>query len=267
MPSPFPGMDPYLEHPGLFPGVHQGMIAVARATLNALLPQRYVADIGERVYIVQPEHSIYPDVVSIEHPSARPQREQIGTAAATMVGDPPWVVTYHPVEMREVFIEILPVGDESRVITVIEGLSPSNKAASSAGRELYLTKQQELFESPTHLIEIELLRRGEHTVVVPRERLVSRGNWDYLVCLHRGKQGNRCEVGPFTVRQSLPRIHVPLADGDPDVVLDLHAVFNRCYDEGAYARRLDYRREPTPPLQGEDGMWVDEVLCDRRLRS
>ena len=182
MPSPFPGMEPYLEHPGLFPGVHQGMIAVARATLNALLPQRYVADIGERVYIVQPEHSIYPDVVSIEHPSARPQREQIGTAAATMIGDPPWVVTYHPVEMREVFIEILPVGDESRVITVIEVLSTSNKAAGSAGRELYLTKQQELFESPTHLIEIELLRRGEHTVVVPRERLVSRGDWDYLVC-------------------------------------------------------------------------------------
>jgi hypothetical protein len=177
------------------------------------------------------------------------------------------VVTYHPVEMREVFIEILPVGDESRVITVIEVLSPSNKGAGRAGRALYLTKQQELFESQTHLIEIDLLRRGEHTVVVPRERLVSRGNWDYFVCLHRGKQGNRCEVWPVTVRQSLPRIHVPLADGDPDVVLDLQAVFNRCYDEGAYARCLDYRREPTPPLQGEDGMWVDEVLCDRRLRS
>ena len=267
MPSPFPGMDPYLEHPGLFPGVHQGMIAVARATLNALLPPRYVADIGERVYIVQPERSIYPDVVIIEHPSARPQREQIGTASAMIVGDPPWVVTYYPVEMREVFIEILPVGDESRVITVIEVLSPSNKAAGSAGRELYLTKQQELFESQTHRIEIDLLRRGEHTVVVPRERLVSRGNWDYRVCLHRGEQGNRCEVWPVTVRQSLPRIYVPLADGDPDVVLDLQAVFNRCYDEGAYARRLDYRCEPTPPLQGEDVMWVDEVLRDRRLRS
>jgi hypothetical protein len=58
-----------------------------------------------------------------------------------------------------------------------------------------------------------------------------------------------------------------LADGDPDVVLDLQAVFNRCYDEGAYARRLDYRREPMPPLQGEDVMWGDEVLRDRRLRS
>ena len=73
MPSPFPGMDPYLKHPGLFPGIHQGMIAVARATLNVLLPQHHVADIGERVYIVQPERSIYPDVVIIEHPSAQPQ--------------------------------------------------------------------------------------------------------------------------------------------------------------------------------------------------
>jgi hypothetical protein len=185
---------------------------------------------------------------------------------ATMVSDPPWVVTYHPVEMREVFIEILPVADESRVITVIEVLSPSNKAAGSAGRQLYLTKQQELFESQTHLIEIDLLRRGEHTVVVPRERLVSRGNWDYLVCLHRGRQGNRCEVWPIPLRQRLPRILVPLADGDPDVVLDLQAVFNRCYDEGAYTRRLDYRNEPTPPLQAEDAVWADQVLRDRRLR-
>jgi hypothetical protein len=41
MPSPFPGMDPYLEHPGLFSGVHQGLIAVARATLNTLLRIHY----------------------------------------------------------------------------------------------------------------------------------------------------------------------------------------------------------------------------------
>lgn len=171
---------------------------------------------------------------------------------AVMVSDPPWVVTYHPVEMREVFIEILPVADESRVITVIEVLSPSNKAVGSPGRQLYLTKQQELFESQAHLIEIDLLRRGEHTVVAPREQLLGRGNWDYLVCLHRGGQGNRCEVWPVTLRQPLPRIHVPLADGDPAVVLDLQAVFNRCYDQGAYARRLDYRSEATPPLQGEE---------------
>jgi Protein of unknown function (DUF4058) len=266
MPSPFPGMDPYLEHPALWPGVHQRFITYVGDALNTVLPTHYVADIGERLYIVQPERSIYPDVVILEHPSAQPPKEQSGVATAAMVSDPPWVITYHPVEMREVFIEILSVADESRVITVIEVLSPSNKTAGSAGRQLYLTKQQGLFDSQTHLIEIDLLRRGEHTVVAPRERLLRRGNWDYLVCLHRGAQGNRCEVWPIMLRQSLPRIRVPLADGDPDVVLDLQAIFKRCYDEGAYARRLDYRREPTPLLEGDDAVWADQVLRTGGLR-
>ena len=48
MPSPFPGMDPYLEHPARWTGVHDGLIGAARAQLNAVLPAGYVADIGER---------------------------------------------------------------------------------------------------------------------------------------------------------------------------------------------------------------------------
>jgi hypothetical protein len=267
MPSPFPGMDPYLEHPALFPGVHQRLITYVGDALNAVLPGHYVADIGERLYIVQPERSIYPDVVIVEYPLAKQPVEQSSAAtSAAMVSDPPWVVTYHPVEMREVFIEILSVRDESRVITVFEVLSPSNKAAGSAGRQLYLTKQQELFESPTHLIEVDLLRHGEHTVVAPRERLLRRGHWNYLVCLHRGGQGNRCEVWPITLRQQLPRIRVPLADGDPDIVLDLQTVFNRCYDEGAYTRRLDYRQEPAPPLEGDDAVWAEQLLRTKGVR-
>ena len=68
MPSPFPGMDPYLEHPALFPGVHQRLITYVGDALNAVLPGRYVADIGERLYIIQQERSIDPDVVIFEHP-------------------------------------------------------------------------------------------------------------------------------------------------------------------------------------------------------
>jgi hypothetical protein len=268
MPSPFPGMDPYLEHPALWPGVHQRLITYIGDVLNATLPPRYIADIGERLYIVQPERNIYPDVVILEHPSPQPPREQrAGETALLAVSDPPWVVTYEAVEMREVFIEILSVGDDSRVITVIEVLSPSNKAAGSAGRQLYLTKQQELFESQTHLIEIDLLRRGEHTVLAPRERLLLKGYWDYLVCLHRGGQGQRCEVWPIMLRQPLPRIRVPLADGDPDVVLDLQEVFNRCYDRGGYARRMNYHREPPTPLQGDDAAWAEALLRGQELRG
>ncbi|MCS7252730.1 MAG: DUF4058 family protein [Armatimonadota bacterium] len=268
MPSPFPGMDPYLENPVLWPGVHQGLISSIRAALNAILPPHYVADIGERVYIVQPERSIYPDLVVFEHPSPQIQVEQARstkTAVAT-VYDPPFVLTYEPVEIREVFVEILPVGEESKVVTIIEVLSYTNKTEGHEGRKLYLTKQQEILKSQTHLIEIDLLRTGEHTVAVSKKELLKRCRWDYLVSLHRGGQGNRFEVWAITVRQRLPRILVPLADGDPDVVLDLQAVFDRCYDEGAYVRRIDYRREPAVALQGEDAEWADKLLREKGLR-
>ncbi|MBI1987665.1 MAG: DUF4058 family protein [Nitrospinae bacterium] len=268
MPSPFPGMNPYLEHPVLWPGVHQGLITYATETLNAILPPRYVASINERLYVVQPERDIYPDVVVVEHPSPqRPMRQGTGETATGVAVDPPWVLTIDSVEMREVFIEILSVADESRVVTVIEVLSPSNKADGSEGRQLYLTKQQEILESQAHLIEVDLLRQGEHTVAVPRGTLLRRGKWDYLVCLHRGGQGRRYEVWAIPLRQRLPCIGVPLADGDPDVALDLQAVFNRCYDACGYARRLDYRREPRTPLKGDDAEWANALLREHGLRD
>ena len=268
MPSPFPGMDPYLEHPALWPGVHQGLITYMQAALNTLLPPHYVADIGERLYVVQPERSIYPDVVVIEHPSDLPLAAQGGPGASgAAVSDPPWILTLYPVEMREVFIEILTTGDESRVVTVIEVLSPSNKTAGTPGRDLYLTKQRELLRSQTHLIELDFLHYGEHTIAPPRERLLEQGTWDYIVSLHRGGQGYRYEVWAVTLRQRLPRIRVPLAEDTPDVVLDLQTIFDRCYDAAAYARRLDYHRDPPISLSQDNAAWVTALLRERGLRA
>lgn len=268
MPSPFPGMDPYLEEPILWSGVHQGLIGCLRATLNASLPPGYVADVGERLYVVQPQRGIYPDVVIVEYPPPQSVMEQGTGGTAVAVADPPLVLIVEPEEVREVFIEILSLREGERVVTEIEVFSPSNKTAGSEGRQLYLTKQREILASQTHLIEIDLLRQGEHTIAVPREALLQRGiQWNYLVCLHRGGEGRRYEVWPITVRRRLPRISVPLADADPDVVLDLQSVFNRCYDEGAYARRLDYRREPPMPLESDDAEWATTLLRERGLRE
>src|SRR5687767_12395385 len=159
MPGPFPGMDPYLEHPARWPGVHQRLITRTADSLAALLPPHYVADIGERVYVVQPERSIYPDVAVFASPIvARPRDRAGGGTALAPSGEAPWVVTAEPAEVREVFVQILWAQDESRVITVIEVLSPANKAAGSEGRKLYLRKQQELLKSETNLVEIDLLR-------------------------------------------------------------------------------------------------------------
>src|SRR5436309_1807450 len=105
MPSPFPGMDPYLEHLAWWGGVHQGMITYAREAHNALLPPDYIADIGERLYVVQPDRSIYPDLAErTQRGDVREPRAEYGGAAVAVAEDAPWIVTIEPIEMREVFV-------------------------------------------------------------------------------------------------------------------------------------------------------------------
>jgi hypothetical protein len=202
----------------------------------------------------------------------RERESRYGGTSVAIAEDLPWVLTVEPTEIREVFVEILPVGDESRVVTVIEVLSPSNKAAGSEGRALYLTKQREVLQSQTHLIEIDLLRAGGYTIAPPEETLREaalnrRTRWDYLVSLHRAGTRGRYEVWPIRVRDRLPLIRVPLAGDDPDVVLDLQAILHHCYDSGRYARRIDYRREPHHPLAGDDAEWAAALLLEHGLRE
>ena len=61
MPSPFPGMDPYLEHPAVFPGLHNRLIVVLSELLQAALPAPYYAEIGERVWVEVSQRFIEPD--------------------------------------------------------------------------------------------------------------------------------------------------------------------------------------------------------------
>ena len=266
MASPFPGMDPYLESPVLWPGVHQGLIGNLRALLNTLLPPAYIADIGERIYVTASDRSIYPGISLFERAEPHTMRPSAGPVVQA-VADPPPVLIVEPTEVREAFIELRPVGDETRVVTVIGVLSYANKTRGSEGRDLYLTKQQEILRSATHVIEIDLLRRGEPTVAAPYADLRRRGPWDYLVSLHRGTAPNRFETWPRTVRERLPRMLVPLEGDLPDVVVDLQAAFDRNYEEGAYARRVDYRQEPPLPLADADAAWADELLRARGLRG
>ncbi len=268
MPSPFPGMDPYLEHPAWWPELHQGLITYLQSTLNRSLPPRYRAAIGERLSILPAGRDIYPDMIVIQRPLPPKQQGETGGGTAVLVAsDAPWVVSAASDETRELFIEIRSTKDASEVITLVELLSPANKDAGSEGRRKYQEKQQEILASPTHLVEIDLLHAGAHTVAAPAELLIQRGYWDYLVSLHRGGQGPRFEVWPIGLRQRLPRIHLPLAGDDPDLVLDLQAVFERCYDEGAFARGLDYRQAPPVPLNGADAEWVDGLLKERGPRA
>lgn len=255
----FPGMDPYLEDPAIWPGVHHAMVVYLADALQPGLGERYAAAIEERVYSEQPSsetlRAIVPDV-SLRTGGGW----ESGGGAAVLEMDAPVVLDEEPVEVREPFIQLLDLHTGQKIVTVIELLSPANKRRGE-GRNLYLRKQSEVRYSDAHLVEIDLLRDGEHTLAVSEAVARRRMRFDYAVCVHRAESLGRFEFYPCGLRHRLPRIRVPLAAGDADVPLDLQAVLEKTYTAGSYHLRLSYAAPPEPPLFPADEAWVRERIA------
>ena len=255
MPSPFPGMDPYLEKRSLWPDFHASFLAYVRELLQPQIRPKYNARIEERIHLIQPPQDYYPDVSIVR----RPLRER-PTAAV----DEPYLIQALESEFREPYVEIvyLPTGE---VVTTIELLSPINK--TGADRERYRQKQQQILNTETSLVEIDLLRAGQHTVAVPETRLQAIPNWRYLVSVRRAGRYGEFEVYFIALDSRLPRCRIPLRAPDADIALDLPAVFERTYDVSGYEDFIDYS-EPPPalPLSTEEMTWVDDLLREKGLR-
>lgn len=259
-------MNPYLEDPRLWTGFHQWFITSLASHMNAQFPPNYVANVETRVYIEKAEtlRLITPDILlSQMTPSAS------ASASRAALADPPYKVVLEPHEVRESFIQILHLRNgEHQVVTVVELLSPTNKLPNSEGRKQCLSKQAELLQSTTSLIEIDLLHQGEHTVAVPAEIVGRHSAWDYIISLHRGWAGGQAfEYWLVRLPERLPKIWVPLAQGDPDEVVDLQAVLDKVYQEGRYGMLIDYSQEPPVPLSDEMNRWVQEHLKAQGLRA
>jgi hypothetical protein len=245
----------------VFPGLHDRLITHLSDELQSRLPVPYYAEISDRLWVEVSERSIEPDVNILERGDESREDSQIVNSAAGAVTTvaTPVVVTVPHDEFREPYLEIIArVGDEDRVVTAIEILSPTNKRPGSRGRELYLQKQREILESPAHLVEIDLLRGGEHTTAVPLNRAIHKaGQFDYHVCVHRSDRLEDFFVYPICLRERLPTIEIPLLPGSEPVPLELQAVFDLCYDRGPYRRRIRYRdSDPMPALRAEDRDWA-----------
>jgi len=256
MSIPFPGMDPYLEHPVLWEGVHTRLAVEIADQIQPRLDPRYVASVEERVYIAGPQYRM-PDVRvhraatddPLEHPVATsPQRS--GALVVEIEGR----------EVHEKRVDILDTYENLRLVTSIEIVSPTNKLRGP-GRKSYLQKQREFLERDCHLIEIDLLRRGRHVVAVPRWRVAQEGDYDYLVCVSRWPNRNRFELYPTSLRQGLPEISVPLSDSDPDVPLRLQDAIESLHEKGRYTRRLKYAERCVPRLSSDDQHWADEQVA------
>lgn len=266
MPSPFPGMDPYLENPSVWADFHHTFIAGMRESLAERLFPRFFIAVEKRVYISDEgdpgRSAIVPDVSIIHLPehATRIIEEQGG--GGVEVAEPIVMQTLMDEEIEEARLEILDV--ESRtVVTVIEVISPANKIEGARGRQSYRDKRVDVMNSPCHLVEIDLLRTGRS--FIPAQAW-SKG--DYFAHVSRAGKKHRPSgvVWPIRLRQRLPIIDIPLTPDVPDVKLNLQAVLSSVYDRAKYSLIIDYHGEPTPPLIRDQQEWSDQLLKRQGFR-
>jgi hypothetical protein len=220
-------MDPYLEDEALWPVFHHQLVMCLYQILLPGLVDRYRARVNQRHYVT--EQALFTSVVREEH--------------------------------HEDFIEIRQRSD-GRLITLVDVVSPSNKATST-GRAAYLDKRREGKTANANLVELDLVLQGQPTLEYSRDGLP---DWDYAVTVTRSTQPERYEIYTATLQKRLPRFRLPLAADDRDTVLDLHTAFTRCYDQGGFAAKIDYAKDPSTPLNSEDRQWLQEVLKQQKLR-
>ena len=261
MPSPFPGMDPWLENPMLWPGVQATLASEISHAMNANLPKKFYADIEVRRYVCQPDDPvirvIVPDAIIREHQKILDQAARTAGAVrgSTATLQAPII---EPLEIRERRVVIRTV-DKNRVVTVIELLSPANKTRGSMGRRHYIRKRNNVLDSSAHFVEIDLLRGGErfegYTKLPPS---------DYVIAVSREPIRPTADWWLVKLEDRLPEIPIPLSKGDADVMLDLQAVLNTVYDRSDYGRRLQYDQPPEPPLTPAQAAWANELVTARQ---
>ena len=252
MPSPFPGIDPYLEGQDLWPDFHFGFIAALRDAINEKLPEPYVARIDERMNLVELAQEevkrILPDLAVVRQ---RPGQTTTAPSQATLALEPVTIPLKFLEEYREVLIEILHRPNH-KVVAVVEVLSPGNKVGNS--RRDYLAKRNGRMNREVHLIEIDFLVGGRR---LPMERPLPRG--DYFALIARAERRPDCDVFAWTIRDPLPTIPIPLLAPDADVLVDLAPLFASVYDQARYDGSIDYRAPLSLPLGPEDRAWAEEL--------
>jgi hypothetical protein len=228
MPSPFPGMDPYLEDDKHWPAFHNQLAHCLYQMLLPGLMDRYRARIAQRHYFT--EQALFTSVIREEH--------------------------------LEQFIEIRQRSD-GRMVTLIDIVSPANKN-SATGKQMYLDKRREARAGNSNIVQIELVVPGQPLLDYSREGLV---DWDYAVTVTRATQPDRFEIYTATLQKRLPRFRLPLAADDRDTVIDLQAAFARSFDQGDFLSQIDYAKDPVVRMSEEQRKWIDERLREQKIRK
>jgi hypothetical protein len=251
MPSPFPGMNPFLEQPDASQDFHSRYVPALGDALAALVRPTFIVKIGEHVFIHEPSAEqrllIGHADVSVFHPANGSGRNG-GTATLPS----PKMTRVPNVDFeKHLYLEVRDREDR-KLVTVLEVLSPPNKK-SGADREQYLAKRANLLHSDAHFVEIDLLR-GE-----PRMPVEDATPCDYTIMVSRVEDRPDVNYWPLQLRDPLPAIPIPLRAPSSFVALDLQAVLHGVYDRAFYEDYI-YRGKPTPLLSPEDTAWAASLI-------
>lgn len=250
--SPFPGMDPYLEHNGIWRQVHTSLMVDIQRFLQPMLRPKYHVSIEQHTYLAltPPSDDLVgiPDIV-ITTDSAPFGTVSVATASVTT----PTIGTLPMTE--EVLHRYLTVRDiETReAVTVMEVLSYANKR--QPGRDQYLEKRQEILRSRTNLVEIDLLRAGKP---LPMSGVKKS---DYRIVVSRAYQRPNAAFYLFDLQEEIPNFPIPLRRNEDEPILRLNEIVHKLYDEGAYDMLIDYQKQPKPALSVENEAWRREIVA------
>lgn len=263
MPSPFPGMDPYLEHPDLWPGFHHFLITAIAQSLSPQLRPKYVVSVEVRMYESNDEQSLLvgiPDVSVLSKAGKISGSNPTAVAVAAPTVEPITVTLSMPITLRQGYLEIKEVATK-KVVTSIEVLSPVNKRMGK-GRDAYLTKREQILGSSTNFVEIDLLRSGKQMPIV-NQGITSH----YRILVSRGQQRPQAYLYAFNLQNQIPSFPLPLRAEDSEPVIDLQDLLTGIYDIGSYDLKLDYSQEPVPRLSKKDTAWAKAVLQQQGYRE
>lgn len=263
MPSPFPGMDPFIEACGRWEDFHPQFIGEIHRTLAAALPERYFVSLAVRSYVVLTDTEgkdfkpFLPDV-GIASPAGTHAERPPSAVAETVEVDAVSMEAFIATEFRETFIEVHEHDPEELLVTSIEVLSPSNKRRGSEGWNLYVRKRNALLLGAANLVELDLLRGGSRMPMI-----TPWPDSPYTLLVSRELRAPRCRVWPAHFRRPLPPIPIPLSPPDEDVRLELQPLIAAVYARSRYDRRLDYSRPLQPALTEDESAWLAEQLRSR----
>jgi hypothetical protein len=262
MPSPFPGMDPYLEHPELWSGVHHWLIIRIAEFLNPQINPKYRVAVKVRVFETIVTQSLLvgiPDL-TIKTSKAGVKTNQNNVAVAELSPQPVRINLPIPETIKQGYLEVKEVAT-GEVVTVIELLSPVNKKPGE-GRNSYLNKRQKILGSSPNFVELDLLKSG-HKMPMDSNGIKS----DYRIVVSRGNIRPQADLYAFNLTDKIPPFPLPLQPEDSEPIINLQDLVNQVYDHAAYDLVINYQQDPYPPVSEQSQIWLDNLLKQKQLRS